>query len=232
MKTAIMQPYLFPYIGYFQLIESVDLFVSCDNMQYTKKGWINRNRFLHNGKEDFFTLPIEDAPQKTHIKDRYITSDFNGEKLIKLFERNYRKSACFSQNFPLLVEILSFRERNLFEFLSFSLQKTCAFLGLKRRFLKTSDIPVDHSLKKEDKVISICKSLGTQTYINAPGGRDLYSNENFKKHAISLRFLNPGPFCYAQAQNPFVPWLSIVDVLMFNPVQKISEQLSRYELAE
>lgn len=232
MKTAIMQPYLFPYIGYFQLIESVDLFVSCDNMQYTKKGWINRNRFLNNGREDFFTLPVEAAPQKTDIKEVTISSQFAAHKLITLLERNYHKSCCFSENFPLIAEILSFKERNLYEFLIHSLQRTCAFLGLKRRFLRTSEVPIDHRLRKEEKVISICQSLGSQIYINSPGGRALYSKENFNRHAISLRFLTPRPFEYTQTQHPFVPWLSIIDVLMFNSVETIRKQLSDYEIAE
>jgi hypothetical protein len=230
MKTAIMQPYLFPYLGYFQLVHSVDLFVCCDNMQYTKKGWINRNRYLNHHKTDTFTLPLKDAPQKNHIVEREIAPGFEGEKLLSVFEHSYRKSPCFSENFGVIREILLSTERNLFAFLESSIQKICGHLGIKTTFGRTSQIPIDHTKQKEEKVIEMCRALNTSTYINSSGGRELYSKENFKNHGITLGFLVPHPFEYRQFQEPFTPWLSIVDVLMFNPVERIRRQLNHYEI--
>ncbi len=77
MKLAIMQPYFFPYIGYFQLINTVDEFVVYDNIEFTKKGWINRNRILVNGKDEYITLPIKKDSDFLHVKDRFLAETWS-----------------------------------------------------------------------------------------------------------------------------------------------------------
>lgn len=214
-----MQPYLFPYLGYFQLIHAVETFVSCDNMQYTKKGWINRNRFLNQGREDTFTLPLKNAPQKNEIIEREIACDFCSDRLLLQFERSYKRCPSFTENFPLIAEVLSFKERNLFHFILHSILRISSHLGISTKIIPSSQIPVDHTLKKEQRVLAMCRCLGTSTYVNSSGGRSLYVHEPFARHGINLRFLDPEPFHYQQFSNTFVPWLSIVDVLMFNPAE-------------
>lgn len=227
-----MQPYLFPYIGYFQLIHAVDLFVCCDNMQYTKKGWINRNRYLAFNKEETFTLPLQDAPQKNHIMERTIAPDFQAKTLIAKLERNYKKSSHFLENFELIKSILSFEETSLLKFTLNSIQQVCRHLGIQTKFRTTSEIPIDHTKTKEDKVIAMCLALETKNYINSSGGRSLYSQDNFRKHGISLGFLMPHEFKYTQFNNQFIPWLSIVDVLMFNSVERIKQQLNCFDISQ
>ena len=225
-----MQPYLFPYLGYFQLIQAVETFVSCDNMQYTKKGWINRNRYLNHGKEDTFTLPLKNAHQKNDIIEREIASDFSAERLLLQFEKSYKRCSGFSENFPVIEEVLSFKERNLFHFILYSILRISNHLGIPTKIIPSSEIPVDHTLKKEQRVLAMCRCLGTSTYVNSSGGRSLYSPEFFAENGISLRFLDPEPFQYQQFTDTFVPWLSIVDVLMFNSAEKIKKQLTCYQL--
>lgn len=227
-----MQPYLFPYIGYFQLIHAVDLFVYCDNMQYTKKGWINRNRYLALDKEETFTLPLQDAPQKSHIMERKISPDFQAKTLITKFERNYKRSSHFLENFEIIKNILSLEETSLLKFTVNSLLQICRYLGIQTKFQSTSEIPIDHSKTKEDKVIAMCAALETKKYINSSGGRALYSKDNFQKHGISLGFLIPHEFKYEQFTNQFIPWLSIVDVLMFNSVERIKQQLNCFDITQ
>ena len=81
-KVAIMQPYLFPYIGYFQLITAVDMFVLYDNIKYTKKGWINRNRLLQNGVDAMFSIPLKNAPDHLNVCERELADSFDASKFI------------------------------------------------------------------------------------------------------------------------------------------------------
>ena len=231
MKTAIMQPYLFPYIGYFQLIQSVERFVICDNYQYTRKGWINRNQFLQNGKAVFFTIPLKDDAQHKDIRERQIASDFQNSRFLSQIKAAYQKSPFFSQTFPLLQRILQFPDDNLFNFLANSIAETCKHLRIGTTLTKTSDLPVDRSLKKQDRVLAMCSALDTTVYINSAGGKELYSKEHFKQQGITLQFLESKPFIYPQFESPFVPQLSIIDILMFNSPEVIQQSLaSNYEL--
>lgn len=226
MKLGIMQPYILPYIGYFQLIKSVDFFLVCDNMQYTKKGWINRNRILQNGKDAFFTLPLKNAPQSAHIADREIAPDFNAEHLLQQFTHAYQRSPYFEEALPLLQSIMRHNDLNLFNFNLNSIREVCKHLGIQTRIGKTSDAPINHDLKKEDKVLALCQAMGAQTYINSIGGRELYNKERFKQNGVSLDFLETTPFQYKQFKNEFIPWLSMVDILMFNPIETIKQWTS------
>ena len=229
--TAIMQPYFLPYIGYFQLIAAVDLFIVYDNIKYTKKGWINRNRFLCNGRDKMFSLPLKGDSDLLDIRERRLASDFNCDQLINQLVGAYRKAPHFEHAFPLIEQILRQPEQNLFQFLYHSIVLVCQHIGVKTEIRISSDLPIDHALKNQDKVLALCKAVGTNTYVNAIGGIDLYSKEDFRCHCIDLKFIRSKPFEYRQFGNDFVPWLSIVDVLMFNSREAIRESVhSNYEL--
>lgn len=218
MKLAIMQPYFLPYIGYFQLIASVEQFIVYDNIKYTKKGWINRNRLLLNGTDAMFSLPLKKDSDSFDVVQRELTTDFDRGKLLNQFRGAYSRAPYFSQTFPLVERIVSSEENNLFRYTHNSLVETCAHLGIGTEIRISSDVPIDHGLKSQDKVLAICECLGADMYINSIGGIDLYSKEAFEQRGVELRFLRPKPFVYPQFQEAFVPWLSIIDVLMFNSV--------------
>ena len=231
MKVGIMQPYFFPYIGYFQLIHAVDLFVVYDNIKYTKKGWINRNRMLQNGKGVKFSLPLKNDLDSLNVCERQLAADFNRDKLLNKFKGAYLGAPYFAQTFPLVEEIVRYEEVNLFRFLHYSIAKTCEHLGITTEIRVSSDIAIDHGLKSQDKVLALCESLGASIYVNAIGGMVLYSKEAFLEKGIALKFIKSRPFDYTQFGNYFVPWLSIIDVMMFNSVAAIKECLSHsYEL--
>jgi WbqC-like protein len=226
-----MQPYFLPYIGYWQLIQSVDVFVIYDNIKYTKKGWINRNRLLSNGTDVIFSLPLKKKSDSLDVVERELAADFNPGKLLNQVKGAYHHAPWFNKTFPVLEEILCYDERNLFRYVHHSIVSVCRYLGLNTMIKISSEIPVDHELKGQDKVLAICKALGADTYINAIGGRELYSNEVFKDHEIHLKFINSLPHEYAQMGEAFVPWLSIMDVLMFNPPDSVHQMIcSNYEL--
>lgn len=219
MRLAIMQPYFFPYIGYFQLIASVDQFVVYDNIKYTKKGWINRNRMLQNGKDVTFSLPLKKDSDSLDVCQRTLSTEFNREKLLNQFKGAYQQAPYFRQTFPLIENIVQYEDINLFEYLHHSITQICRHLGINTPIRKSSDIAIDHGLKSQDKVIALCEAVGANTYVNAIGGIDLYSKEIFHEKMIDLKFIQSKPFLYPQYGGTFVPWLSIIDVLMFNSIE-------------
>jgi len=232
MKSlAVMQPYFFPYIGYFQLMNAADLFVVYDNIKYTKKGWINRNRILRNGKDVVLSVPLRKGSDFLDIKDREISPDFKKAKLLNQIREAYRRSPHFERTFPLVERIVLKEESNLFTFILNSIREICEYLTIRTEIVTSSSLDIDHSLAGKTKVVALCKHVGADVYINAIGGQDLYSKDDFSAHGITLKFLRSKPFEYRQLDDRFVPWLSIIDVMMFNSPDAIKECLdSKYEL--
>lgn len=230
-RLAIMQPYFFPYIGYFQLIAAVDQFVVYDNIKYTKKGWINRNRMLQNGKDVMFSLPLKRDSDFLDVRERELAADFNRDKLLNQFKGAYRHAPYFEQTFPLIEQIVRHEEVNLFSYLHYSIARTCEHLGITTEIKISSAISIDHELKNQAKVLALCDVLAASTYVNAIGGAELYSKEDFQENGIELKFIKSKSFEYVQFGDTFVPWLSIVDVMMFNPLSAIQACItSNYEL--
>jgi len=211
-----MQPYFFPYIGYYQLIAAVDMFIVYDNIKYTKKGWINRNRMLQNGKDEMFSLPLKRGSDYLDVCERELALDFNRDKLLNQIKNAYRRAPYFAQTFPLVEQIVRYEEVNLFRYLHHSIVKTCEHLGITTEIRISSGIAINHDLKNQDKVLALCAAVGASTYVNAIGGKELYSKETFREKGIELKLIRSKPFEYAQFGDAFVPWLSIIDVMMFN----------------
>ncbi|MBS0211838.1 MAG: WbqC family protein [Proteobacteria bacterium] len=227
MKVAIMQPYFLPYIGYFQLIGAADKFVIYDNIKYTKKGWINRNRYLLDGRDEMFSLPLKKDSDALDVRDRRLAADFDRAKLLNRLAEAYRRAPRYGEVMPLLQRIIECRDDNLFGFIHASLSAVCRYLGIDTPLIVSSTLEVDHSLQGQDRVLAICRRLGADTYINAIGGRELYSHDDFAAQGIELRFLQSLPSDYPQFGRPFVPWLSILDVMMFNTRESISRHRLR-----
>ena len=227
MKLAIMQPYFMPYIGYWQLISSVDTFVIYNNIQYTKKGWFNRNRFLQNGKDFLFSIPLKKDSDYLNVNERFISPAFDKKKLIVKFRKAYAKAPYLKEVMPLLEKIINFDEENLFNCIYNSILKVCEYLEIDTKIVISSEIKIDHDLKGEKKVFAICKSLGATTYINTVGGIELYDKNEFKSEDLELNFIKSKPIEYKQFNNEFIPWLSIVDVLMFNNKEEVKQMLKR-----
>lgn len=216
MKVAIMQPYFFPYIGYFQLIAAVDVFIVYDNIKYTKKGWISRNRMLQNGKDVLFSLPLKNDSDSLDVCERALSAEFNRDKLLNQFKGAYLRAPYFEQTYSLIEQIVRHEDANLSRFLHYSIVKICEHMGVTTEIRISSDISIDHELKSQDKVLALCEAVGASTYVNAIGGMELYSKETFLERGIELKFIRSLPFEYPQFGNEFVPWLSIIDVMMFN----------------
>jgi len=233
MKLAIMQPYFLPYIGYFQLINAVDEFVIYDNIQYTKKGWINRNRILVNNQDQYISLPIKKDSDYLNVNQRILTDDFKKEKIkiLNKLKGCYFKAPYYNDIIKLLKDILDCSSQNLFEYIYNSILKIVEYISIDTKILLSSSLDCNiEEYKAEKKVLIICKTLNASQYINPIGGVELYSREYFKLNGIDLKFLQTEKIVYPQFKNEFVPNLSIIDVLMFNSKEEINLMLNKYTL--
>jgi hypothetical protein len=226
-----MQPYFLPYLGYFQLINAVDAFVIYDNVEYTKKGWINRNRYLLNREPEWFTLPIVKDSDFLEIRERKLVPDFQ-EKMHKLFrtlEGSYNKSPNFKTLSSFLKEILFYDSDNLFDYIYNSIINVNKYLEIDTKLIISSNVEnPNQRLFGKARVMNLCKIIGASEYINPIGGIELYSKSEFEREGIRLRFHRMGEVKYTQFENKFVPNLSIIDMLMFVDLHEIKKELFNY----
>ncbi|KAB3526672.1 WbqC family protein [Alkaliphilus serpentinus] len=227
-----MQPYLFPYIGYFQLINAVDTFLIYDDVQFIKGGWINRNRLLINGTDRMFIFNIKKDSYKANINERYFIEniEYEKDKFIKSIYFSYKNAPYFTDSIGLIENIVSYKENNLSKFIINSIKAICNCLEINTEILVSSNLMIGENLKGEDRIIFINKNLKSNTYINAIGGKNIYSHQPFNREGINLHFIQCKNIEYKQFNNPFINNLSIIDVFMFNSKEQIKKYLCEYEL--
>jgi len=184
-----MQPYFFPYIGYFQLINYVDTFVIYDQLKYTKKGWINRNFILNKEKEQRITLPLRSGSDNLNIDQRLIVEDKGFKKTINQLKNNYSGSRDFKEKIEIINNIYEFQDYNLFNFLDNSIKVLENYFFQTNKIIKYSSLNISKDLKGQDRIIAICKNLEATEYINPIGGLKLYSKEVFSKNNNELYYL-------------------------------------------
>ncbi|AJI56022.1 WbqC family protein [Francisella philomiragia] len=228
MKVAVMQPYFFAYIGYWQLINAVDVFVIYDDVNFIKKGYINRNNILFNNKPYRITLELLGASQNKLINEIYLGD--NRPNILKIIKQAYSKAPYFRDVYSLLEKILIDEEKNLGLFLEKLIKNVSSYIGIDTRFIRSSELDKDNNLRGQDKILQICQLLDADVYINAIGGKELYDKQSFFDKSISLNFIESEIVEYPQFGNEFCAYLSIVDVLMFNSVSDIKEVLNNYKL--
>lgn len=233
MKLGIMQPYFFPYIGYWQLLNAVDKYVIYDDINFIKGGWINRNRILNNGNVQYINVQMQGASSFKHINEIGVQiNELMVEKNKKTLWNAYHKCNEFETVYPVICEVLDSRIENLAEYLEFSIKKVCQYLGIDTKLYLSSKIDKDIMLHGEDKVLDICKNMGADMYYNAIGGKELYHFKKFKEYGIRLCYLKTNEIIYKQPNNKFEPNLSIIDVMMNNNIHEIQKILQEYTLVE
>ncbi len=233
MKVGIMQPYFLPYIGYWQLIYAVDKFVLLDDVNYIKRGYINRNTILLDQKPYKFTIPVQKASQNKLILDTKLS--FSPEKKAKFLQticNAYRKAPFFSEVIPLIKEIIDYSEDDLTNYILNSIRIILDYLDVKTSIYISSMLSKKQGLRAEERIIEICKVMGADMYINSCGGRELYVCEHFEKEKIELYFLDVriNKIWYDQGIKEFKKNLSILDILMFNHRIKVRQLLNEYDL--
>ncbi|QKZ13648.1 WbqC family protein [Spirosoma sp. KUDC1026] len=231
MTLAIMQPYFLPYIGYMQLMNLADTFVLYDDVAFINRGWINRNKLLINGQEHLFTLPLKDASQNKRINEVHLADDpkWRG-KLLKTIEQGYRKAPQYGAVMPITEKIINFTTDSIADLIYASLVELNQYLGITTRLVASSSVYDNAELKAQARILDICKQEGATRYVNPIGGMELYDKPTFSEAGIELNFIRSQRVAYPQFKNEFVPWLSILDVLMFNDVPTTKAFLTHCEL--
>ena len=218
MKIAVVQPYLFPYIGYYQLIASCDKFVLFDDVNYIKRGFINRNNILVGGKVKMFSAPVLSVSQNKMILDHSYADD---NRILKTIWHEYHKRPYFTEAYELIEKVFRSKNRSVVEINRLSIEIVMEYAGIPLSLYKSSDLAYDRGVSASDKLIDIVKGLGARSYVNPEGGRDLYSKEYFKLKEVELHFFKPEFEEYDQGTPSFVKNLSVIDILMNNDVEKI-----------
>lgn len=234
MKLALMQPYFFPYVGYFQLIHAVDTFIVYDTVTYIKNGWIKRNRYLLNNSVKYFSLSIKGASSHKLIINTNIADEddlHSKEKVTKTIKMAYSKAPFFEQVYPLLDKLIRYEEQNIANYNTHILRELCAHLDINTKILQGSRVLPASELTGQDRVIEICKIFDADHYVNPIGGVDLYESALFNEQGIKLSFLQTSDkIKYHQWNDTFTPNLSIIDILMFNSKSEVSSHLGAYSL--
>ncbi len=231
-KLGIMQPYFFPYIGYFQLMNAVDKYIVYDDVNYIKGGRINRNVILINGESKPINLLLKEASPNKHINEIELLHDSIAEsKMLITIEMNYKKAPYFEVVFSIVEKVIRNPEKNLAVYLYNSFQILCKYMNINTELILSSALNKDCSLKSVEKVYHICKLMNASEYYNSIGGSHLYNHEEFEKKGLKLSFLKANDdLKYKQFGDLFIPNLSIIDVMMFNSVEQIQQLLTQYTL--
>ena len=232
-KLAIMQPYLFPYIGYFQLLNAADRFVIYDDVNFMKQGWINRNNILISGRPHLFTLPIKSISSFTPINLVQVDDRLYGHwrtKFLRSLAQSYVRASNFAETHALVESVLAMDATHVGEIARSSITAVADYIGVDTIVIPSSTQYDNAHLRAQDRVLDICRKEGTEHYINAQGGRSLYDRETFSRNGLKLSFIQSKLSAYGQLTKEFVPGLSIIDVLMFNKPETIKSMLTEFEL--
>lgn len=233
--VGIMQPYIFPYIGYFQLAAAVDHFVFYDDVQYIKGGWINRNRITNQGKDVLFTVPAVGRRMNAKIRD--VTSGVNA-KWVKKFNSSlqceYSKAPYFADVSEMVLNVFAGDQGEPISELAIrSVEAVFQYLEMPFSGVRASEShPNTDGLRRATRVISIAQSCGATVYVNLPGGAALYQDADFTEHNMELAFILDQSRTYKQFNYEFLPKLSIIDVLMHNSPEVVREMLAEYALVK
>jgi len=187
MKVAIMQPYFFPYAGYFRLFSMADLFVVYDCVQFPRTGWVHRNRVCFDSNLKWVTLPIKKSPQETKICDLVFREDkdiwFESLKgNLQLIKNDNAELNHFDWN-------ILHPKGTVVNYLVNTMTWCCEVLNISPKIILSSSLNIDTGLTSQDRIVQICRSVGAKQYINLPGGVSLYESEVFKSAGIDLAFL-------------------------------------------
>ena len=235
MKLGIMQPYFFPYIGYFSLIKHTDEFILLDTVQFIRHGWIERNRILKPSDGwQYIMVPLKKHSRETLIKDIEINNDQQWKEKILAQLQHYKKQApYFSNVIDILNEIFSKEYATIVDLNLASLKTVCNYLGINTpiQVFSLMNIDIEPANAPDEWALNICKALGNvDEYWNPPGGQSFFDRKKYENAGINLKFHSAILTEYDQKRNVFEPGLSIIDVMMFNSVEEINKMLNDYEL--
>ncbi len=236
-KIAIMQPYFFPYLGYFSLIKNTDSFILFDTVQFIRHGWIERNRVLkQNEGWQYIAVPLQKHSRDTLIKDIKINNTEKWkDKIFAQLTHYKKKSPFYKETIDVLKQGLDIDTDSITQLNYSTLGAVCKYLGItfNCQIYSEMGLIIDTVTAPDEWALNICKSLGDiDEYWNPEGGVEFFETSKYTNAGINIKFIKHNLPYYSQrrGEGVFEPGLSIVDVLMFNPPEKIREMLDYYEL--
>lgn len=235
MKLGIMQPYFFPYLGYFSLIKATDKWIVFDTAQYVNRSWINRNRIIDPNSDGwkFFTCPVKKHPLKTAINAVNIQNEQDWINKILAQLGFYKKFApYYDQVIDFLKIVFSSEQSKLIDLNIRTLRATCEYIGINFNYELLSQMNLNFEPVKEadEWGLNICKALDVTEFINPEGGQSFVDRKKYERNNISIKFLEFGHPTYEQKKDGFIPGLSILDSMMFNTPEEINQMLNVYKL--
>lgn len=216
-----MQPYFFPYIGYFQLIHCVDTYVNLDHVSFMKRSYMTRNVLKNNTP---INVNVWGASQNKKCNEIYVNFENNYiSNFLKKLENLYSKESNYDiiLNDIILPEFIN-REVTISELNLNLIKRICNYLDIQTKIINTSNGFT--TLKKEKGLKSIIKQIGSNVYINAIGGQSLYNKEDFKNDNIELNFIKMGNVDFDNKNS------SILDLLFRYDKSHIQKQIVNYKL--
>ena len=228
-----MQPYIFPYIGYFNLLNSCDVFVLYDDVNFIKRGWINRNRVLSSNNEVMFSVPLANQSQNLAINEVALANYERFKvKFLRTIEHCYSKAIHFEVGFNYVTEVLNKEFITISELASCSVEVAKERLNLQCEILTSSKRFADtKGMERSRRLINMAKILGCTRYVNSVNGSFLYDRNEFSKNGIELNFIKPTLLPYRQYNaKEFHAGLSIIDLMMNLSVEEIRTHLDSFEL--
>jgi hypothetical protein len=228
MRVAVMQPYFFPYVGYFQLLHAVDRFVFLDDVQYIRRGWINRNRILVDGRETLITIPVQHGERSDRICDIALDSSDWRRKRIELLRHAYARAPHFRAVLPIVAGVIEAPAATIADLARASVLRIVDLLSIPASIVASSRAYGNQDLRGEERIVDIARRESATIYVNLPGGRELYHRDVFARAGMELRFVQPRVPDYDQGGAAFVPRLSIIDLLMWTGIAGTRSLLEAY----
>ena len=235
MRLAIMQPYLFPYLGYYSLIEYADEFMLFDTVQFIRHGWIERNRILKPGEGwQYIQVPLVKSPRETVIKDLQIrNSEPWREKLVAQLTHYKKRAPHYAATVALVEKALDIDTESMVALNKHILETTCDYLGIRRPLsvFSGADLEIGVVGAPDEWALEIAKARGAEEYVNPPGGQSFFDEKKYRNGGVKLTFLTNSLTPYSQRRPQFESGLSIIDVLMFNDAEAARSLIRAYELS-
>lgn len=217
---AIMQPYFFPYLGYYSLIKNSDKFILFDTVQFIRHGWIDRNRILKPGEGfQYIAVPLVKKALCTEIREMEIKNNVDWrEKLIRQLEHYKKRAPFFRETIKVIEDSLDIDTDSIVKLNENILKKTCEYFEVPFNISVFSEMNLilEEVTHPGEWALNITKSLGGKTYINPIGGVDIFRMEQYVTAKIKLKFLGNNLTPYNQRRGSFEAGLSVIDVMMFN----------------
>lgn len=226
-RVVLMQPYFLPYLGYYQLLGAADLFISYDTAQFIKNGWIERNRYLLDGEPKWFGVALEKSSHKLPIHEKRISQGFQYQQVIEKLKHAYRTAPYAHRVLPWLAQLLEQPAASIAELNLRVLRASCALIGLDTPIIAASALPAGAGVGGQTRVLELMAATGATHYLNPAAGAFLYEAGAFAKAGIELELLHAELTPYPQQRPEFVPGLSLLDALMFNPPEVLGEWARR-----